>query len=201
MRKILKWGCIAAIAYFLIYSTGLLSDNAQLKNNLIRMHIVANSDSQEDQEVKLKVKDAIVSYLEPAMEKITNKEDAWQYISENLHNLEDKANQVLKDLGQKVTATVKLTREEFDKREYDTFSLPSGVYDSLRVQIGAGEGKNWWCVAFPTLCMPATTDEFSDTAVSSGFSDPLVNTLAEEKEYQVRFFFLDLIGKVEKIFQ
>ena len=200
MKFILKLGVICAIVYCLIFSTGLISDKAQLKNELIRMHIVANSDSPEDQAVKLQVRDAIVSYLQPVMQTITDKEEACRYIRENLQQLEEKANQVLKDLGENKTVTVSLLQEKFGIRKYDTFSLPSGIYDALRVQIGEGEGQNWWCVAFPTLCLPATTDEFSDAAVSSGFSDTLVKTVAEEEGYRIRFFFLDLLGRVENFF-
>lgn len=200
MRFILKLGILFLIVYFLVFSTGLVSDKAQLKNELIRMHVVANSDSPEDQAVKLQVKDALVSYLQPVMTAAANKEEAFRYIRENLQQLEEKANQVLKDLGENKTATVSLVKEKFDVRKYDTFSLPSGIYDALRVQIGEGEGQNWWCVAFPTLCMPATSDEFADRAASSGFSDTLVRTVSKEEGYEIRFFFLDLIGKVENFF-
>ena len=200
MRFILKLGVICAIVYALASSAGLIADKAQLKNELIRMHIVANSDSAEDQAVKLQVKDAIVAYLQPVMQKFTNKEEALSFIRENLQKLEQMANQVLKDLGEDTTATVRVTEEEFDSRKYDTFTLPSGIYDAIRVKIGDGEGQNWWCVAFPTLCLPATADEFADTAAASGFSDTLVKMVSEENGYEIRFFFLDLLGKMENFF-
>lgn len=200
MRFILKLGIICAIIYCVASSVGLIADKAQLKNELIRLHIVANSDSAEDQAVKLQVRDAIVAYLQPAVQKFTDKEEAYRYIRENLQNLEETANKVLKDLGENITATVSLTEEEFDVRKYDTFTLPSGIYDAIRIEIGAAEGKNWWCVAFPSLCLPATTDAFADTAAASGFSDSLVKTVSEPDGYEIRFFFLDLLGKVENFF-
>lgn len=200
MRFILKLGILCAVVYFIASWTGLLADNAQLKNETIRLHIVANSDSAEDQQVKLQVKDAIVEYLQPVMKTITDKEEASQFIRENLQKLEQVANQALKAIGENKIATVSLTEEEFGVREYETFILPSGVYDALRVQIGDGAGKNWWCVAFPTLCLPATAEEFADTAAGSGFSDTLVKTVAEKEKYEIRFFFLDLLGRVENFF-
>ncbi len=200
MKMILKFGLFCAFVYVLLFCAGLLSDKAQLSSELIRMHVVANSDSEEDQAVKLQVKDVLVSYLQPVMEKLTNKEEAYQYIQEHLQELEEVANGFLSELGENKTAAVSLTREEFGIRQYDTFSLPSGIYDSLRVVIGEGEGKNWWCVAFPALCMPATTNEFADAAVSSGFSDSLTNTLTDDGAYEIRFFFLDLLGKLEILF-
>lgn len=200
MRKILKLGIVCAAAYFLIACAGLMADKAQLKNELIRMHIVANSDSEKDQAVKLQVKDAIVSYLQPIMVKFTDKEEASQYIRDHLQKIEEIANGVLKELGENKTAAVTLTQEAFDIRKYETFSLPSGIYDALRVEIGAAEGKNWWCVAFPSLCTPAAGEEFADTAAASGFSDTLTKTVAEEDGYEIRFFFLDMLGRLEIFF-
>lgn len=201
MRFILKIGIICAAVYFVASCSGLIADKAQLKNNLIRMHIVANSDSDEDQAVKLQVKDAVVSYLQPIMDKFTSKEEASQYIREHLQKIEEIANNVLKELGENKTVSVSLTQEAFGVRNYDTFSLPSGVYDALRVVIGEGEGKNWWCVAFPALCLPATEAEFSASAAASGFSDSLTKTIITENNgCEIRFYFLDLLGKVENFF-
>lgn len=200
MRFILKLGVICAIVYALASSAGLIADKVQLKNELIRMHIIANSDTPEDQAVKLQVKDAIVAYLQPVMETITDKEAAGRYIQENLQKLEEIANQTLEKLGENKRAKASLVEEEFGIRKYDTFTLPSGIYDALRIEIGEAEGQNWWCVAFPSLCLPATTDGFADTAASSGFSDTLVNTVSETKGYEIRFFFLDLLGRMENFF-
>ena len=198
MKKIIK----ITVCLLLILSAVLIADLWQdkkcLQENLIRLHVVANSDSQEDQAVKLQVKDAIVNYLQPITEQFTNKEQAMQYIREHLSDLQELANNVLRELGENVQAVVTLDKEAFDTRVYDTFSLPAGIYDSLRVKIGEAEGKNWWCVVFPSLCLPATSDGFQDTAVSSGFSQPLTDTLSSG--CNLRFFLLDCIGKLEKLF-
>ena len=90
-----------------------------------------------------------------------------------------------------------MTREPFPTREYDTFVLPAGIYEAIRVTIGTGEGKNWWCVVFPRLCISASTDAFADTAAGAGFSDPLTGALTGNENYQVRFFLLECIGWVE----
>ena len=200
MRFILKLGIFCAVIYFFVFSTGLISDNAQLKNSLIRLHVVANSDSEEDQQIKLQVRDAVLAYLEPVMQAITSKEEAVQFIQENMQKIENIANEVLKSLGESQTANVSFLQEKFDIRNYETFSLPSGIYDALRIEIGEGEGENWWCVAFPTLCMPTTEADFEATAVSSGFSDTLVSTITEDRQYQIRFLFLDWIGRMENFF-
>ena len=93
------------------------------------------------------------------------------------------------------TATVSLCLEEFATRVYDTFTLPAGLYESLRIVIGEGEGQNWWCVMFPSFCLPATSEGFEEVACGAGFSDTLTQTL--EGEYEIRFFFLDALGAVE----
>ena len=200
MKTILKFGVICLIGYFVLSYAGLLTDKTQLQNDLIRLHVVANSDTEEDQNIKLKVKDAIVSYLQPKMDKFTDKEEATAFLQENIAELEKIANQVLSELGQNMSATVTFAREAFNTREYETFKLPAGVYDSLRIQIGEGEGENWWCVAFPSLCMQTTSEAFAQTAVSSGFSDSVVNTISEDDGYEVRFFFMDLLGRIENFF-
>lgn len=198
MKKIIKISlCLVALATVL-WMADIWQDKKDLQENLIRLHVVANSDSQKDQQIKLQVKDAIVAYLQPLVDNFTDKEQTMEFIAENLSSIECVANQTLAELGETKRATVKLGTESFQTREYETFSLPSGVYDSLRIQIGEGDGKNWWCVVFPSLCLPATSEGFQDTAVSAGFSEELGNTLSSGRN--LRFFILDCFGKIENFF-
>ncbi len=200
MRKIIKIFICLLLVISALCVFDLWKDHRSLQENLIRLHIVANSDSDFDQQIKLKVKDALVAHLEPITENFTGKEQAMEYLRDNLSQLQAFVNSTLESLGVQQQAVVTLRQEAFDVRHYDTFSLPCGIYDSLRVAIGEGKGKNWWCVAFPTLCMPATTDGFADSAVSSGFSQPLTDTISNNGQYRVRFFILDCIGRLEKLF-
>ena len=193
--------CLLAFMICILCSFGaLIADKNQLADNLIRMHIVANSDSQKDQSVKLQVRDAICDYLQPVMEKLETKEASQQYILQHMDELKQIAETVLLELGETAKVTVTMAQEAFDTRQYETFKLPAGVYDSLRVVIGEGAGKNWWCVAFPTLCVPATAEDFTDKAVASGFSDTITNTMKAEGKYEIRFYFLDLLGRIENFF-
>ena len=114
-----------------------------------------------------------------------------------LSALQEAANEVLQQNGENCEAVVTLRKETFPRREYDTFSLPAGVYDSLRITIGKGEGKNWWCVVFPDLCVPAASVEVEDVAVDAGFSNSLSKTLTGEEGYEIRFWILDCIGKLQ----
>ena len=177
----------------------LVADRQRLRQELIRLHVVAESDSEEHQAVKLQVRDAVLDSLQADLRNLADLEQAKAYLRENLPRIRSVANAVLREAGFDTEAAVTLCPEAFDTRVYDTFTLPAGVYESLRITIGEGEGKNWWCVSFPSLCMPATASGFADAAVGAGFSDSLVQTLSGNDAYEIRFFFLDQLGKLEKI--
>lgn len=179
------------------YLGTVYSDKRVLSENLIRLHVVADSDSAEDQAIKLQVRDAITRKLNTVMDDLSDMEAAKAYLQEHLPELEQVANDALRAAGNGCKAVVTLAKEAFPTREYDTFTLPAGIYESLRVTIGSGEGQNWWCVIFPSLCVSATTDGFEDTAAGAGFSDRLSGTLTGKQEYKVRFFLLDCFGWVE----
>lgn len=198
MKKII----IISICFFFLasglYARDVWQDKKVLQQNLIRLHVVANSNLQQDQEIKLLVKDAVVSYLQTLVADVLNKEQAMALVKTNILSIQNVANDMLAKVGEDDRAVVSIGKEVFDTRNYDTFSLPAGVYDSLRIEIGNGQGKNWWCVVFPTLCLPATSDGFQETAVSSGFTKELSNSLANGRNF--RFYVLDFLGNVEKLF-
>lgn len=200
MRKLIKLFVILVLVWGALGAIQLLKDRETLKNDIIRLHVVANSDTKEDQSIKLVVKDKIVSYLQGKMDTTMTQEEALSYLQENLGTLEEYVNTVLKQIGSGYCANVSLQKEAFGKRIYETFCLPSGIYEALRVNIGKAEGQNWWCVVFPSLCLSASTEDFRDTAVSSGFGSELTNTLSGEGGYKIRFYLLDCIGKLENFF-
>lgn len=195
MGKKLKRIGICALAAASVLLGGLLADKEALREDLLRLHVVGASDSQEDQAVKLQVRDAVLASLEEGLADLTDIEQAKAYVREMLPKIEAVANQTLAAAGFSQTATVSLTEEEFPVREYDSFTLPSGVYNALRVVIGEGEGKNWWCVVFPQLCLSATSEKFVEM---SNFSDELNGTLTGE--YELRFWLLDKLGQIENFF-
>lgn len=180
-----------------VWTWGLIRDRQYLNQELIRLHVVANSDSEQDQSVKLRVRDAIVASLSEGMADIADVQAAKEYLRENLAKIEAIANHTLEAAGVDSRAAVTLCKETFDIRKYDTFTLPAGVYESLRVVIGEGQGKNWWCVAFPSLCMGATSEEFEEAAQTAGMDDTLSETLTGG--FQLRFYLLDALGRAENI--
>lgn len=200
MKKLIRWALMVILLVGLFRVGCLMADNARLKNDLIRLHVVANSDTPEDQAQKLMVRDAIVEAVADGLQNAVDVAQAKKYLQQILPELEDLANRILREAGSTAVAKLSLAKEAFSTRVYDTFSLPAGVYESLRITIGDGEGKNWWCVVFPSLCVPATTEDFQNTAVSSGFSQELTNTITGQQGYEIRFFFLDCLGRLENFF-
>jgi stage II sporulation protein R len=161
---------------------------------------VADTDDPIDQEVKLLVRDEILSLLETVKSNASTKQEAMGLLRKQLPELQKAANDLLRNMGMCYNAEVTLQEEPFPARNYDTFSLPSGIYDSIRVTIGDGEGKNWWCVVFPDLCGAAAAVDVEDTAVEAGISDSLSKTLTQADGYQIRFWLLDCIGKLQIFF-
>lgn len=200
MRKIIKWTLFMLLAAFALEFTGIAADLKDLQHSVIRLHVVGASDSEEDQAVKLQVRDAVVSYVDQALSHVMTLEEAKAWLSENLPCIQEAANDVLSELGLSDRAVVTLQSEAFPVRHYDTFSLPSGVYEALRVTIGEGQGKNWWCVVFPSLCLPAVGENTEDIAAGAGFSQTLTNTVTRQEGYKVRFYFMDVLGKIENFF-
>lgn len=200
MKKGMKRIGICLLAVLAVWGGTLLADRKRLNEELIRLHVVANSDSREDQDIKLLVRDAVTNSLRRDLESMKDVEQAKQYLTENLPKIQAIANGALEQAGVSGEAVVSLCHEAFDTRYYDTFTLPAGVYEALRITIGKGEGHNWWCVVFPTLCVPATTEGFADTAAGAGFPDSLTGALTGQEEYEVRFYILDALGRVENYF-
>ena len=201
MKKILKRIVLCATVAALAWTWGVVADREKLNKELIRLHVVAHSDSAEDQTIKLQVRDAVIDSLSEAMADVADMDQARAYIEENLPKIQKTANDALKALGCGETAEVSLRKEVFDTRYYDTFTLPAGVYEALRITIGEGAGKNWWCVVFPTLCVPATSEGFEDVAAGAGFPDALTAALEGERGYELRFFLLDALGRMEGYFR
>ena len=197
MCKFVKLLLFVAVVISMVYVGTIVADKQTLRNEIIRCHVIANSDDLQDQTVKMHVRDALLEYIRGNCAELSQQSEVKEFISRHLQELTIVVNDTLEQHGIQQTANVALVRECFDTRKYDTFTLPSGVYDSLRVEIGKAEGKNWWCVIFPALCTPNSVEMFEDTAVSCGMNRELVGTLSNDDQYEVRFFILDFLGEIE----
>lgn len=125
----------------------------EISAKVLRFHIRASSDTKEDQELKLKVKNQIVAYLQELLKDCSSKEMCKTKIKIHFHEIEEIGRKVCQKEGKTVEVHACLTREEFPIKEYGDLIFPSGLYDALRVDLGQGEGKNWWCMMYPSLCM------------------------------------------------
>lgn len=122
------------------------------QEGLIRFHVLANSDKPEDQQLKLKVRDAVIAYLAPQLEHLTDPEDARQVVVANESKLIDIAQHVIVENGANYPVSIEFGIFDFPVKSYGNFVLPAGKYEAVRILIGNAEGKNWWCVLFPPLC-------------------------------------------------
>lgn len=193
MKRHIRRIALVAFVVMCIYGWGIVTDSQALHDELLRLHVVGASDSKEDQEVKLRVRDAVLESLEEGLKQVSDPQAAYDYVARMLPKVEEAANRALAAAGFSDTVAVSLTEEAFPTRDYDTFSLPTGVYKALRVVIGEGEGKNWWCVVFPQLC--GAEGEFVETASTAGLDPELARSL--EGEYELRFWVLEKLGELK----
>lgn len=131
----------------------------QLPRDVVRLHVVANSNGAEDQAVKLLVRDAVLEEAARWYQGAGSMEEASSQLCTHLQSIAGAARQVLGEQGMGYSATAQMTEMYFPTRDYGDFRLPAGRYRTLRVTLGEGAGKNWWCVVFPSLCLPAATQE------------------------------------------
>ncbi len=181
---------LGAVVLTLSLCTLLQAQQQRLADKLLRLHVVASSDSKRDQAIKLCVRDAVLAKAEQLSR---GSQDPVQAVAQGLGEIEAAANAVLRRQGCAETAAVSLRRELFPTRAYETFSLPAGVYPSLRVTIGQGAGHNWWCVIFPALCVAATGDDLEQAAAAGGFSAAEIDLMTQQGGYTVKFRALELL--------
>ena len=169
----------------LVSAAVLQTEQQKLSEKLIRLHVVANSDSAHDQQIKLRVRDAI---LEKTQQLLRGADDPRGALEAHLDEIAQAAQTCLSELGEDAPVRVRLGKELFPTREYETFALPAGVYESLRVTIGEGEGHNWWCVAFPPLCTGAVTEDELRAAMET--ED--YGIISEQDGYLLKFRIIEL---------
>lgn len=168
----------------------------EISGNVIRLHVIANSDSENDQRIKLLVRDRVLSYMKRFDEEAYSKEEYAALIYENLSKIEAQANDELISLGRSERARASLETCEFPKKIYGKITLPKGEYSALRIVIGDGAGQNWWCVMYPPLCTGAfddiSADEYFEKKLSHG-AYLIVTDEKSEDVYEIRLKAADLV--------
>lgn len=168
-----------------------------MTDKLIRIHIIANSDSEADQALKLTVRDGILGTVSELTDGCENKDEAMAAISEGLDELGTKAREIVDGNGFDYCVSCTLAREEFDERRYDGFTLPAGEYDSLCLRIGDAKGKNWWCVCYPSVCVGAAVS-VDDCGV---FTDGELVIIKEPERVRYKLWCFEFIRKLKKLFK
>lgn len=180
------------------YASSVSSD---ISDNVFRLHIIANSDSEEDQNLKLIVRDNIINYMKEISSDISTKEEAIDIISSHLTEFHYIATQTIKEAGYDYSVNLSIGKFDFPTKEYGDISLPSGIYDALRIEIGEANGHNWWCVMFPTLCFVDVSsgklDDNSKGILESNLSDEEFSLVSEDTfavnlKFKIVEFFEDI---------
>ena len=174
--------CIVATASF-------ENDCKGIREEVLRLHVIANSDEDYDQELKLKVRDAVLSSGEEVFSGSEDIISAESEIADKKDVILHSAIEAIRNLGYDYDVKIELARSYFPTRTYDNLTLPAGYYKAVRIIIGEGKGKNWWCIMFPPLCLPSATKK--DEIISPFLSDEEMDIITADPDYEVRFWIVE----------
>jgi len=193
IQALIFWGISLLFLAILIPIAG--ADN--LTGSVIRFHVIANSDSEEDQSLKLLVRDRLLDYAKTNFSTIGEIENAKFEIENRLGDLEREAKDVLEENGCFLPVSVALKEEYYPTKEYENLSFPNGTYLSLQVRIGRAQGKNWWCVFFPPMCFNSALNT-EDALLEAGMEKENVKTVTRSGgEYKIRFKIVEIWEKTK----
>lgn len=193
--KLIGISVIVTIIISNFVQVGKSLDN--LRENVLRIHILANSDSIADQSLKLKVRDAVLEHSQKIFGKSATPEDFKNLSKEKLEKIREIAQSVIDEYGFDYDIGVEETEMFFDERTYGDITMPAGNYDALRVTIGDAEGHNWWCVMYPPLCIPMASEVTDDKDIEKEFfSGRELNMIQKPEKYEVRFMLWDKLKEI-----
>lgn len=195
MNKTLKIFVPLFLVFVFVFSyiAPFIETSENISDQVFRLHILANSDSAEDQQLKLKVRDEILKKGEKVFASSNSLEETIELCKNNIALFQQTAEQCLKNNGSDYDVKVYVDKEYFNTREYDEITLPSGIYNALKIEIGQGKGHNWWCVMFPAICLSSVTDDELNKYLSED-EQKLVNS---DSKYEVRFKIVEIYEKVK----
>lgn len=193
----------AALGTYFYKGTDEYKTQREIAEQIIRFHVRANSDSEEDQKLKLAVKDAVVLFLKDELSGANDLDEARNILYDDIDRIEEIARGVIGDMGYEYNVNVYFERAYFPMKVYGDMSFPPGEYEAFRVDIGGAEGKNWWCVLFPPLCfvdssysvVPDDTKEQFRNVLSEEAYDAITLRDLDEDNYRIRFKFLKFLNK------
>ncbi len=201
-KKLKRWelALIFGVVFALLWGFWVDEEQQELADQVIRFHVLANSDSPEDQELKLKVRDEVLACAQSVYPENADLEQARQALTAHLEDLAQAGQSVVEAEGYDYSVTAAMESCWFPTKSYQDFSLPAGEYTALRVVIGEGEGANWWCVAFPPLCLGAASQTLETATEAGWFSPDQVALVTEENEgYVLKFKSMELLGMAKEL--
>lgn len=201
-RRLKKWelALLLGVLCALVMGAGLGREQEQLAQSVIRLHVIANSDSQADQALKLRVRDRVLEQAQELYPEGATLDQARAILEDNLNLLVAAGRAAVEEEGADYPVTAQITQCWFPTKEYEDFALPAGEYTALRVVIGQGEGQNWWCVAFPPLCLGAASQSVDQAAQAGLFTQEQAGLITRENGgYVLKFKGMELLGELEEL--
>ena len=193
--------CVCVVLLMMLMPILPVRGEGEIYDNTLRLHVLANSDSESDQSLKLLVRDAVVEKADSLAEGCYEFSEAYEVYLKNLDSFKKVAEEVIEKEGYEYTVSVTLDKEYYPERQYESVRLPAGRYTSLKVNIGESKGQNWWCVLFPPLCVEASKAE--EEFVQTGFTPNQIKVLtdSETPKYVIRFRLLEWAEEIFEYFR
>ncbi len=187
--KAIDISVFAALIICIIATVSFENSCKGIREEVLRLHVIANSDEDYDQELKLRVRDAVLLSGKTIFSGSEDIISAEGKIAEKADVLKSAAEETIKNLGYDYDVNIELARSYFPTRIYDNLTLPAGYYKAVRIVIGEGKGKNWWCIMFPPLCLPAATG--SKEVISNYLNEKEMAIVTANPKYEVRFWLVE----------
>ena len=197
MKQIVFYIFSGVVIFLYIWNVVLGNDMLQpsIASKILRFHVLANSDMQEDQAVKERVRDAVGLYLKPLLEEAEDLEETKQIVAENMDDIIAVAERTLQENGYDYSVSARITRTDFPEKSYGMYTFPAGEYEALQIVLGEGEGQNWWCVLYPNMCFRGSVFEVVEEEAGEALREVLspweYADVFDSGKVQLRFKFLE----------
>ena len=192
MKLFIKFVAVVTVVAAVFSVVSFASGCAEVRRDVLRLHVVGASDSEFDQSLKLKVRDAVLEKGGELFDGTVTADEAEKIITPRIDELKAVAEAVLKENGCDCKVDITVGEEYFTTRCYEEFTMPAGVYTAVRVNIGSAEGKNWWCVMFPPLCLPAASAD-----ADAFFTDEEMKIVSSSPRYEPRFKIVEIYESIK----
>ncbi len=175
------------------YVTPFIQTSERISDDVFRLHILANSDNEEDQQLKLKVRDAVLKKGQNVFTDCSSLEEIIASCESNIDLFEETATECIKENGYNYSVNAYVDKEYFNTREYEEITLPSGIYNALKIEIGEAKGHNWWCVMFPAICLSAV----SDSEMNNILDEEEIELINSDNKFEIRFKIVEIYEKIK----